>query len=111
MLIPHTLCRQVTKEQNADVKRLLGLMGVPVVEAPCEAEAQCAALVRAKKVSEVVVVSTDFLFSARIASVIFVLLLELRPSFFLRSGENFQCFILSGLWDGNRRYGRINLWF
>ncbi|EYC19681.1 hypothetical protein Y032_0023g663 [Ancylostoma ceylanicum] len=41
---------KVTKEQNADVKRLLGLMGVPVVEAPCEAEAQCAALVKAKKV-------------------------------------------------------------
>ncbi|RCN44565.1 putative flap structure-specific endonuclease [Ancylostoma caninum] len=41
---------KVTKEQNADVKRLLGLMGVPVIEAPCEAEAQCAALVKAKKV-------------------------------------------------------------
>ena len=30
-----------------DAKKLLILIGVPVVEAPCEAEAQCAALVKA----------------------------------------------------------------
>ena len=41
---------QVTKEQNEEVKKLLTLMGVPVVEAPCEAEAQCAALVKSGKV-------------------------------------------------------------
>uniref|UniRef100_A0A0K0D091 Flap endonuclease 1 n=1 Tax=Angiostrongylus cantonensis TaxID=6313 RepID=A0A0K0D091_ANGCA len=41
---------KVTKEQNDDVKKLLDLMGVPVIEAPCEAEAQCAALVKANKV-------------------------------------------------------------
>jgi flap endonuclease-1 len=41
----------VTKQQNEQCKRLLRLMGVPVFEAPCEAEAQCAALVRAGKVS------------------------------------------------------------
>ncbi|WKX90188.1 hypothetical protein Q1695_009212 [Nippostrongylus brasiliensis] len=41
---------KVTKEQNEEVKKLLTLMGVPVVEAPCEAEAQCAALVKANKV-------------------------------------------------------------
>lgn len=41
---------RVTTEHNADVKTLFKLMGVPVVEAPCEAEAQCAALARSGKV-------------------------------------------------------------
>ncbi|XP_042448826.1 flap endonuclease 1-A-like [Zingiber officinale] len=41
---------KMTKRHNEDCKRLLRLMGVPVIEAPCEAEAQCAALCKAGKV-------------------------------------------------------------
>ncbi|CAG8556584.1 4980_t:CDS:10 [Dentiscutata erythropus] len=41
---------KVTKEHNDECKKLLNLMGIPYVEAPCEAEAQCAALAKAGKV-------------------------------------------------------------
>ncbi|XP_065167161.1 flap endonuclease 1 [Atheta coriaria] len=41
---------KVTKQHAEDCKTLLKLMGIPYVEAPCEAEAQCAALVKAGKV-------------------------------------------------------------
>ncbi|KAK3441384.1 hypothetical protein EUGRSUZ_B01348 [Eucalyptus grandis] len=41
---------KVTQQHNEDCKRLLRLIGVPVVEATSEAEAQCAALCKAGKV-------------------------------------------------------------
>ena len=41
---------RVTKEHNNECKRLLKLMGIPYIDAPTEAEAQCAVLARAGKV-------------------------------------------------------------
>lgn len=41
---------KVTPEHNNECKQLLKLMGIPYIEAPCEAEAQCASLVKAGKV-------------------------------------------------------------
>lgn len=41
---------RVTKVHNEEAKELLRLMGVPYIEAPCEAEAQCAAMAKAGKV-------------------------------------------------------------
>mmetsp|Transcript_58509 Transcript_58509/g.67571 ORF Transcript_58509/g.67571 Transcript_58509/m.67571 type:complete len:386 (+) Transcript_58509:47-1204(+) len=39
----------VTKTMIEDAKKMLRLLGVPVIEAPCEAEAECAELVKAGK--------------------------------------------------------------
>lgn len=41
---------KVTHQHNEECKTLLQLMGIPYIEAPCEAEAQCAALVQCSKV-------------------------------------------------------------
>ncbi|KAG7204514.1 hypothetical protein KM043_004940 [Ampulex compressa] len=41
---------KVTTTHAEEAKQLLRLMGIPYIDAPCEAEAQCAALVKAGKV-------------------------------------------------------------
>ncbi|XP_057291779.1 flap endonuclease 1-like [Hydractinia symbiolongicarpus] len=41
---------KVTPQHNQECKQLLDLMGIPYVDAPCEAEAQCAELVKGGKV-------------------------------------------------------------
>lgn len=52
---------RVTPKHNDDCKRLLKLMGVPVVEAPSEAEAQCAQLCKDGKVYAVATEDMDAL--------------------------------------------------
>jgi len=52
---------RVSKEQNEQAKELLRLMGLPVVEAPGEAEACCAGLCKAGKVYAAVTEDADCL--------------------------------------------------
>jgi len=41
---------KVTKQHSEECKKLLTLMGMPFIQAPGEAEAQCAAIVKSKMV-------------------------------------------------------------
>lgn len=52
---------KVTKEHNEECKKLLRLMGVPVIDAPGEAEAQCCEFVRAGKAYAVATEDMDAL--------------------------------------------------
>jgi flap endonuclease-1 len=52
---------KVTSQHVDEAKRLLSLMGVPYVVAPCEAEAQCAALAKSGKVFGVATEDMDAL--------------------------------------------------
>lgn len=52
---------RVTQKHNDECKRLLKLMGLPVIEAPCEAEAQCAQLCKDGKVHAVATEDMDAL--------------------------------------------------
>lgn len=51
----------VTKQHNAEAKELIALMGVPYIDAPSEAEAQCAAMAKAGKVYAVATSDGDVL--------------------------------------------------
>ncbi|XP_071535450.1 flap endonuclease 1 [Panulirus ornatus] len=52
---------KVTKTHTEEAKTLLKLMGIPFVEAPCEAEAQCAILAKSGKVYGVATEDMDAL--------------------------------------------------
>lgn len=58
---------KVSKQHVSECKELLTLMGIPYVDAPCEAEAQCAALASSGKVYAVATEDMDALtFGAKI---------------------------------------------
>lgn len=64
---------KVTKLHSEEVKKLLKMMGVPYVDAPCEAEAQCAALVKAGKVYAAATEDMDALtFGSKVNKYIFL---------------------------------------
>ncbi|XP_070291778.1 flap endonuclease 1-like [Salvelinus sp. IW2-2015] len=50
---------KVTQQHNDECKKLLTLMGVPYIKAPCEAEVSCAALVKVGKVVATATEDTD----------------------------------------------------
>lgn len=58
---PRSQLSQVTKQHNDECKRLLRLMGIPVIDAPSEAEAQCASMAKAGLVYGVATEDMDVL--------------------------------------------------
>lgn len=72
---------KVTKQHAEEAKNLLALMGVPYIEAPCEAEAQCAAMVKTR----------------------LFFLLVVYVNYFIGQSRQSVC-------NCYRRYGCINFW-
>lgn len=68
---------KVSKQHNDDVREMLRLLGVPFVNAPGEAEAQCAALVNASKVD---VAATEDMDALAFASSVFLRHLTVSPA-------------------------------
>jgi flap endonuclease-1 len=52
---------KVTSKMNQDIRRLLTMMGCPIIEAPCEAEATCAEMVKLGKAYGAVTEDMDVL--------------------------------------------------
>jgi flap endonuclease-1 len=52
---------KVTPKMNQDIRRLLTMMGCPIIEAPCEAEATCAEMVKLGKAYGAVTEDMDVL--------------------------------------------------
>ena len=52
---------KVTPKMNQDIRRLLQMMGCPIIEAPCEAEATCAEMVKLGKAYGAVTEDMDVL--------------------------------------------------
>jgi flap endonuclease-1 len=52
---------KVTSKMNQDIRRLLRMMGCPIIEAPCEAEATCAEMVKLGKAYGAVTEDMDVL--------------------------------------------------
>ncbi|KAG5548870.1 hypothetical protein RHGRI_014284 [Rhododendron griersonianum] len=59
---------KVTKQHNEDCQKLLRLMGVPIIEAPSEAEAQCAALCKSGKARILTLTINCFIWVYAVAS-------------------------------------------
>ncbi|KAJ3361549.1 Elongation of fatty acids protein 2 [Kappamyces sp. JEL0680] len=63
---PEAVKENDIKNHNQECQKLLDLMGIPWVDAPCEAEAQCAALAKAGKFIDLcILLGCDYLDSIR----------------------------------------------